>query len=276
MIQTLRVAAASSLLLVTSGAMAAPVTDFFTLRGTTATTLSGTGNTDDPVMGTATETADGARLIGYFAPQTLTNVGDSITLTYDVSFTVGTIVSSSDNWRYALYDRQTASQETTNSNLNVNGTANTEPFRGYWYGVDTNAGATGAQGTIRERSGTVANVDPFANATATQIGSPTGLVTLAAEQTYTGTMTLTLSNTNEITLSGSFSGNAGSNTFSFVDTSPATTTYSVVGFLNGGGINADQVTFNNVDVTFTPIPEPAALGLVGIAAWGLACRRRRA
>ncbi len=256
-----------------SSAIAAPVTDFFTLRGTTATTLSGTGNTDDPVFGTTAETTDGARLIGYFAPQTLTNVGDSITLSYDVSFTAGTIVSSSDNFRYALYDRQGAAQEATNSNLNVNGTSNTQPFRGYWYGVDTNPEAAGAQGTIRERSGTVANSDPFANATATQIGSPTGVVTFASGQTYTGTMTLTLSNVNEITLSGSFTGNAGSNLFSLVDSSPITTTYSVVGFLNGGGINADQVTFSNVDVTFTAVPEPASLALLGLG--GLACLRRR-
>src|SRR5687768_8902468 len=117
MIQTLRVAAASSLLLITSNALAAPVTDFFTLRGTTATTLSGTGNTDDPVMGTVAETADGARLIGYFTPQTLTNIGDSLTLSYSVSFTEGTIASASDNWRYALYDGTAEAQEATNSNL---------------------------------------------------------------------------------------------------------------------------------------------------------------
>jgi hypothetical protein len=89
-------------------------------------------------------------------------------------------------------------------------------------------------------------------------------------------MTLTLTGANEITLSGSFTGNAGSNVFSFVDTSAVTTTYSVVGFLNGGGINADQVTFSNVDVTFTPIPEPAtwALGACSLIGGALVRRRR--
>jgi hypothetical protein len=267
------IGALAILLAAVSGVSAAPVTDFFSLRGTTATTLSGTGNTDDPVLGTAAETADGARMIGYFAPQTLTNVGDSITLTYELSFTEGNINSASDNFRYALYDRQGAAAEATNSNLAVVGTANTEPFRGYWYGVDTNAEATGVQGTLRERSGTVGGVDPFANATATNISTPTGVVTLVADTPYVGTMTLTLTGTDEVTLSGTFSGNGGSNEWLHVDTTPITKTYSVVGFLNGGGINADQASFQNVDVTFTPIPEPSSLTLLGLA--GLTALRRR-
>ena len=262
-------------LAIASTAAAAPVMDFFTLRGTTATTLSGTGNTDDPVLGTVAETADGARLIGYFTPQSLTNIGDSITLSYSMSFTEGTIVNSSDNWRYALYDRNGGAQEATNSNLAVVGTTNTQPFRGYWLGVDTNPNATGAQGTLRERPGTTADVDPFTNNSATNLTNPTGLAVLAAGNTYTGTMTIALTGVNEVTITGSFTGApaGGSNAWSFVDTTPAATSYSVVGFLNGGGINADQVTFSNVDVTF--VPEPAAAGVLALGALAAATRRRR-
>jgi hypothetical protein len=259
-----------ALLGATMSAHGTPVTDFFSLKATPATTLSGTGNTDDPVLGTAAATADGARLMGYFAPQSLTNIGDSITLSYSLAFTVGTIVNSSDNFRYALYDRNGETPIATDTNLAVAGNDNTDQFRGYWYGVDTNTGATGAQGTIRERAGTdLAQDDPFANASATQIGSPGGTeVTLASGATYTGTMTLTLTGANEITLTGSFSGTntAGVNTFSLVDTTPTTKTFSVVGFLNGGGINADQVSFQNVDVNFLPIPEASSVALIGLVA----------
>jgi hypothetical protein len=78
-------------------------------------------------------------------------------------------------------------------------------------------------------------------------------VTLAVGETYTGTMILTLTNTNEITLSGSFTDpNAGPNEYSFVDMAPPTKSFSVVGFLNGNAIDADQANFQNIDVTYTP------------------------
>jgi hypothetical protein len=185
--------------------------------------------------------------------------------------------NGSDNFRFALYDRNGETQEATNSNIAATGTANTDAFRGYWFGVDTNTGTSGAQGTIRERSGTTGDMDPFANASAANIGSPGGSeVAFALGETYTGSMTLTLTGLNEITLTGSFSGsNGGTNTFSLVDTTPITTNYSVVGFLNGSALSADQVRFQNVDVTYKPIPEPATwmLGLVLILG-GVFVRRR--
>jgi hypothetical protein len=242
--------------LLTTAAQAVAVVDFFSMRGTTATTLSGTGNTDDPSLGTTTETADAARMIGYFPEQTLVNIGDKITLSFSVSFVAadGTMSNGTDNFRFALFDRNGETQEATNSNLAVNGTSNTNAFRGYWYGVDTNTNATGAQGAIRARSGTTADDDPFANASAPLLGTAGGEeVTLAVGETYTGTMILTLTNTNEITLSGSFTDpDAGPNEYAFVDTAPPTKSFSVVGFLNGNAIDADQANFQNIDVTYTP------------------------
>jgi hypothetical protein len=258
---------------------ATPITDFFSLRNGTATTLSGTGNTDDPVLGTLSTTGSAARLMGYFPEQTLTNVGDAIMLSFTVEFAdnMASMGNGSDNFRYALYDRNGETPEPTNSNIAANGTTNTDAFRGYWYGVDTNTGTSGAQGTIRERSGTTGDTDPFANASAANIGAPGGSeVMFALGETYTGSMTLTLTGLNEITLTGSFSGtNGGNNTFSLVDSSPVTKSYSVVGFLNGGGLSADQASFHDFDVTYKPIPEPAtwALGILSLTG-GMLLRRR--
>jgi hypothetical protein len=254
---------------------AGPITDFFSLKASPATTLSGTGNTDDPVLGTLSTTAEGSRMMDYFPARTLTNVGGKIKLKFSVDFAdnMAAMGNGSDNFRFALYDRNGEAQEATNSNHATTGTANTDAFRGYWFGVDTNPNATGVQGTIRERSGTGGNMDPFANASATLVGAPGGTaVPFALGQTYTGTMLLTLTGLNEITVTGSFSGNGGSNTFSFVDTTPVTKTYSVVGFLNGGGLSADQVRFH--DVTIVPEPASWALGLVTLLG-GLLVRRQR-
>lgn len=40
--------------------------------------------------------------------------------------------------------------------------------------------------------------------------------------------------------------------------------FNNVVFLLGGGLNADQAAFNNVDVEFLPVPEPASLALLGL------------
>jgi hypothetical protein len=194
-------------------------------------------------------------MIGYFPEQTLVNIGDKITLSFSVSFEAadGTISNGTDNFRFALFDRNGETPEATNSNLAVTGTSNTDAFRGYWFGVDTNTGG-GAQGAIRARSGTTGDTDPFANASAPLLGTAGGdEVTLAVGETYAGTMILTLTNTNEVTLSGSFTDpNAGPNEYAFVHTAPPTKSFSVVGFLNGGALDADQANFLDIDVTYTP------------------------
>jgi hypothetical protein len=269
---------ATACLVTASATFAAPITDWHTLRATTATTLSGTENSDDPDMGTTATSSSGARLIGYFSPQTLTNVGESITLTFSVRFNdaVG-MGSANDNFRFALYDRNGETAETT-TNFNVTGTANMDDFRGYAYGVDS--AASGTNGSLRQRNAGTGTQDPFAAAANTALSAPSGTDVVLVSSvngdntgpTYSGALTITLSAPGEVTLSGSFSGNGGLNTYSFVDTTAVATSYSVVGFLNGGPLSADQATFQNIDVTF--VPEPATAGLLGLGAMGIAMRRR--
>ncbi len=263
-----------------AGVQAAPITLWRTFKATPATVVDSGQGTSSPVFGNTTTTAAGSRLIGYFTPQTLVNVGDKISLTYTVSFNdaVG-VANGGDNFRYALFDLNGETAPAA-ENTASNGSTDTNSFLGYWAGVKT---GTGAAGSLRERFDTTNN-DMFANASASaNLGTIdgtnvtfTGQVNGAGTVTlYTGELTITRTATG-VDLSGGFSGNGGANTFAASEASPISLTYGAVGFLNGGGISADQVRFQNVDVTYTPIPEPATWALaVGSIVGGAIARRRK-
>src|SRR5687768_15678059 len=82
--------------LIVTNVCAAPVTNWHTFRDATPTTLSGQG-TSSPVFGSSSATATAAFLIGYFDALSLTNAGDRITLTFQVSFTDAGGMNSNDD-----------------------------------------------------------------------------------------------------------------------------------------------------------------------------------
>jgi hypothetical protein len=193
------------------------------------------------------------------------NTGDKLSLTYTVSFNdaTGMATNSGDNWRFALYDLN-GEVAPEAENTASNGSTDTNGFLGYWAGVKTGAGA-GAAGSLRERFDT-SNNDLFANASATaNLVTPpitgtnvlfAGLINGVGTPTlYTGELTITKTAAG-IDLSGKFSGNGGENTFAFSETTPVSLTYGAAGFLNGGGMSADQVIFQDVVVTLTPAGSP--------------------
>jgi hypothetical protein len=244
-----------------SNAGATEVTTWRTFKASPTTVIDSGQGTNDPVIGNTTITAAATRIIGYFTPMTLTNEGDKISLTYTVSFNdaVGMSTNSGDNWRYALYDVNGESVP-TDENTASNGSTDTYDFLGYWAGEKTGARA-GAAGSLRERFDT-SNNDMFANASATaNLVSPpitgdniafAGLINGEGAPTlYTSEFTITKTAAG-IDLSGSFSGNGGTNMFTFSEVTPISLTYGAVGFLNGGGMNADQVILQDVNVSFTP------------------------
>jgi hypothetical protein len=260
-----------------SAAFADPVAQWHTLKAAPATVVDSGQGTNDPVIGNLITTSSASRIVGYFTPRTLTNVGDLLTLSYTVSLNDATgMADGADNWRFALFDRN-GEAPLADENTAANGTDRTDGLRGYWFGVDTIA--AGAQGSMRERTGTTADQDPFANASATLLGNAGGTAVDftssvngdGAGPLYQGIMTLELT-AGGLSLSGSF-GNAthGMNTFSFLDDTPVTTTFGAVGFLNGGALSVDQVILRDVEVTL--VPEPSSLALAG--AGGLALLRRR-
>jgi hypothetical protein len=247
------------------------VTSWRTFKATPATVISGE-TTNDPVIGTLATTSQASRILGYFTPQTLGAVGDTITLTFSVSFAdnVGS-ASGQDNFRFALYGLNGEVVEPTLNSASL-GTTNTDDLRGYAIGVDS--GNAAPQGSTRKKDNS-SSTDFFAAGTQSALGGAnTGTnVTIASGPTYLGTMTL-LRTLSGVDITASFVGNGGANAFSVSDNSSPFLTFGAVGFLNGGGISTDQVILQNVDVTF--IPEPATWVLaLGSVVSGLALRRRK-
>jgi hypothetical protein len=259
----------------------APITTWRTFKASPATVVDSGQGTSSPVFGNTTTTSAASRLIGYFPAQTLVNVGDKISLTFAVGFNDATgVQNGGDNFRYALFDVGGEAVPAT-ENVASAGSADTNAFVGYWAGVMTGSGTAGS---LRERFDTTNN-DMFANGSASaNLATPpiTGTnVAIAGQVNGTGTLVfyggvLTITRTvGGVDIAGSFSGNGGANTFAVSDASPASLTYGAVGFLNGSGISADQVIFQNVDVAYTPVPEPAVCGLLGCSLVGATMLRRR-
>lgn len=260
----------------------APITLWRTFKGSPATVINSGQGTNNPVFGNTSTTSAASRIIGYFPEQTLANVGDKISLAFTVSFNDATgVQNGGDNFRYALFDDGGEAVPAT-ENVASAGSTDTNAFVGYWVGVMTGSGTAGS---LRERFDT-SNNDMFANGSASaNLATPpiagsnvaiTGQVNGAETPTlYNGALTITRT-AGGVDLAGSFSGNGGVNTFAASDATPASLTYGAVGFLNGNGISADQVIFQNVDVTYAPVPEPAACGLIACSLLGATLLRRRA
>ena len=100
------------------------------------------------------------------------------------------------------------------------------------------------------------------------------LVDEDAAKTYTLASGTTVSYDDPLELNGTELSNAFQTfTFENVDLSGGTLTFGITADADGGG---EAVAFRNLVVTTGVIPEPASLGLAGVAALGLLARRRRA
>src|SRR5687767_12615020 len=239
-----------------------PVTNWHTFRATTATTLSGQG-TSSPTVGSAATVANQAFLVGYFDGIALTNLGDRITFSFQVSFTDAAGFSTAgDQFRFALFDLngqpRVAAENTATAGVN----GQTDDWRGYWFGHRGGGGA-GAGGSIRERPAALTGTDnPFSNTAGDPApslgpvgGSPVTLVSSTSPgggAVFSGVMAL--ENTpSGVVLAGSLSGNGATNIFTANDTaSPFPSVYGAVAYLFGNAMSVDQVNLQNVTVTYSP------------------------
>lgn len=232
------------------------------------TNPNGSGlDTASPVFGDGSSgSANGAQVYAATPAHTLATVGDTLTFSGSVTLNLSA-TGGSDQFRIGVFDS--------------NGQTGTTGWLGYFA---TNSGTGGnPNGRLWERTAT--------NGTAYFNNSQTPTVAADERQAFAGTGTfgsgtydfsLSLERTETgLTVVWSIVGTGGG-TYSiggtYQDSTPLTYAFDRVGFMSGGGLNANLMSFSNVDLTFTSasVPEPSTFaawaGLVGI---GCAATRRR-
>ncbi len=213
-------------------------------------------STASPTLGDGSpNSADNSSLAASFPSITLAIPGDTITLTGSV--TMSGITVSSQQFRLALFDGSP-----TAVNLS--------------YIAAPGNGTTGQPIVWRRTSGAFSSF-----ATTVGTGTPPGVN--IADGTYDFELSITVTPASGLLINASL--NDGTNEFlnlgAGLTSGPASTTvpatFSNVGFLAGGSLDADQMAFRNIDVTFTSgIPEPTTLALAALLLGCFTtCLRRR-
>jgi hypothetical protein len=215
-------------------------------------------NTASPTLGDGTSnSADAMSIYASMPTVTLTNVGDSVTLS--ASVTLSGIAGGANQFRWGLYD--------------VNGSVNDTGWLGYF----GSSGHSTSGAALNERAS--GNTGWYMT---TGAGNAASIQTAAAPNVAFNDATYNILLTLERTASGiqidsSIIRSSDSLQFglhSIEDTTPLTYSFNRVGFLIGGTLDADQAQFSSIDVTFVPEPSASALGLVG-ASTLLLLRRKR-
>ncbi|MDX1679679.1 MAG: PEP-CTERM sorting domain-containing protein [Akkermansiaceae bacterium] len=262
---SVKLLSASMFLIATSGLPAASVVNWTVRENAFAggSTPASDLNTASPVVGDGTSnSADGSSIFGTYSAYTLSSVGDTLTLSGSVTLS-GTVASPvAGQFRWALYDVNGSSDDTG------------------WLGYFASSGSDIGQGKINER-------DPASTGSAWYMASGGGndIANIAAPGTGnyandgTYSFILTLERTaGGLQIDSSLIRDSDSVQFgsgSVEDTSVQTFTFNRAGFLMGGALDADRASFSNIDVTYTPIPEPSASILSLLGACALLLHRRR-
>lgn len=187
-------------------------------------------------------------------------VGDAITFSGTFTMT-GNSTSAADQLRIGM--------------LYSNGSSNNIGLLGYWFG---NADAT-TIGTLREKTSPASAVDILSTSGTSAPGFASTGVAFTSTGSYTFSISYLRTASNALSISWLLS-NGGTYvlTKSISDTTVVSGfTFDTVGILTGGGVNATQISFSNLAITY--VPEPSTWALVGIAGLPflvLAVRKRRA
>ena len=240
----------------------------WTLTAGTAANTSGL-NSASPVFGTgAAGTGNNLQAYGTTPTYTLGSVGDSVVFSGTAVFTLSA-GAGSDQFRFGLFD--------------TNGSGTTNGWLGY-FGTNSGSGGNWTGRLWERKAGNTAayfNNSTSADERQSFAGTPasTASVSTFVGGTYNFSMAATRT---EAGLSVVWSIVGGTNSYSiggtYNDTTALTYTFNRVGFFTGGGLNANQVSFSNVDLTFTAaaVPEPSSFALLaGLAGAGLVAGRPR-
>jgi hypothetical protein len=238
-------------------AHAAPLTSWTSSVGTGGSQL----NTNSPVL----VLTNGAQAI-YAVSSTSYNlaVGDSIKLSGGVTFTGMNTTNTADQFRFGLYDS--------------NGQTGTNGWLGYFA---SNAGPSGGDTSSRlwervnpnaanfyQNGANQATMAAFVNA------SPSNTAFASGTYTFSLTYTRTASGMSIAwNLIGTDINYSLSRTFN--DTTPQTFTFDRIGLATLGLGSSTQANFSDLDLTYTPVPEPAVASLLFAGLLVFALRRRR-
>lgn len=211
-----------------------------------------------------------------FTAASLSNVGDSLALTFDL--TMAAPANGAGAFRFGLFNSNGAPVPSGDGNtfyLTYDGiilTTNTLPPSGspaaFRYRTPNLSGGEGLMSSTTAPTGIYT---PFGNSGATAVAFPANTL---LNGTFTLTRTIDGVDASFSVVNSTNSTVVQSHSASYTTSNPSLFTYDALGFSNtsAGG----NFTLDNVQVTLTAIPEPAQLAtLFGLAAVGLAVWQRR-
>ncbi len=246
---------------VCASAQAATLQNWTQSAGTNGTNL----NTSSPILGNGSAGSGSNQQMWAAAPSvyTLGAVGDMLVFSGAVNFNLSA-AAGSDQFRFGLYD--------------TNGSAGTTGWLGY-FASNSGSGAN-PNGRLWERdAGNTTAYGSNAVGSATQRQAIAGIPSNTfAAGTYNFSLSATRTETG-LSVAWSIIG-TGATTYSlsgtYLDTTPLTFDFNRVGIFTGGGLNANQASFSNMDLTYTAaIPEPHSLALLAGSGLILGAFRRR-
>jgi hypothetical protein len=235
---------------------------------TRAIAVSQTGPTTSFVNAT-NGTVAASQFFGYStigaAPTTLTlaNVGDQISLSGVVSFFGGS-PNGNSQWRIGLFS------EGARSDLGTPGFN----WLGYFFGPGHNTASTFYERTD-PNSGMYAS---GTGAVGAGSGNNPGSI-IAANTAYDLNFNILRSGLNELQFNFSFARQGGGYTSTsalITDATPTTFSFDRVGMLSGSSLNATEIRYDNLVVTYTAVPEPTSLALALLGLAGAVGFRRQA
>lgn len=217
---------------------------------TTASPTWGDGTTDN---------ADASSIYSPIPTITLANPGDKVVLSGSAEMFGISPGTGGSIFRFGVF--------------NVNGSANTTGWLGYF----VQSAASGGAGSLQERN--IGNTTSFTSATSgtTSLQTLPVVPSALSSAVYNFSFTLERGALNGMIITSSLVRTSDSLEFagaSFTDTTvnAGAFTFDRVGFLGTTDLNADKIQMNNVDVTF--VPEPSAAMLCGMGMLALLRRRR--